>query len=67
MVSVRTLTATWAAPLSGVDWLMVTTLPPAALMPASSACSAPVSSSRVASTVMTLRLLRASNTQSLYL
>ncbi len=34
MVSVRMVTATSAAPFSGVDWLMVTMLAPAALMPA---------------------------------
>ena len=40
MVSVRMVTATSAAPFSGVDWLMVTMLAPAALMPASRLCSA---------------------------
>jgi len=34
MVSVRMVTATSAAPFSGVDWLMVTMLAPAALRPA---------------------------------
>ena len=53
MVSVRMVTATSAAPFSGVDWLMVTMLAPAALMPARRLCSAPVSSRE--QSLMTIR------------
>ena len=67
MVPVRTVTSTWAAPFSGRDWVMVTMDAPAAEMPDSSPCSAPVLSSSVATTVMDSRPVSASNTVSLYL
>ncbi len=67
MPPVRMDTATRAAPFSGVAWLMVTMDAPAAEMPASSVCSAPVSSSSVAFTVSTSRLSCASKMRSLYL
>ena len=60
-------TATCAAPFSGVAWLMVTMDAPAAEMPASRLCSAPVSSRSVAFTVSTSLLFSASKIQSLYL
>lgn len=66
MVSVRMVTA--AAPhFPGVDWLMVTMLTPAALMPASRLCGAPVSSRNIyAITVMTSRPFSESKMQSPY-
>lgn len=67
MRPVRMDTDTCAVPFSGVAWLMVTTDAPAAEMPARSSCSAPVSSSSVALSVMTSRPLYASKMQSLYL
>ena len=67
IASVRSVTETTAVPFSGADWLMVTMLAPAALMPASRLCSAPVSSRRVAMTVITSRPFSESKMQSLYL
>ena len=67
MVPVRTVTSTWAAPFSGRDWVMVTMDAPAAEMPDSSPCRAPVLSSSVATTVMVSRPVSASKTVSLYL